>query len=389
MESTVKNRLHSGLRVVAVGGGTGLSTLLRGLKRRLQYPAPRTGRDGQGEISSLTAIVAVTDDGGSSGRLRRDLGIPAPGDLRNCIAALANDEDLFARLFAHRFRGGDGLDGHSLGNLLIAALAEMTGDFAQSIRLASEVLAVNGRLLPATAANVTLAARMEDGSLVRGETQITASQGRIAEVLLEPPDAPALPEALEAIAAADLILVGPGSLYTSVITNLLVRGIPEALAASRAVRVCIMNLMTQPNESLHLTASEHIDRVYAHAGRPIFDYAMVNTGPIPAPVRERYAAQGAGPIVGDIDRIEGMGIRCVTGDFVEAGDLLRHAPHAVVNAALALAGKRQAAEWKHAPFCKDRLDDRAEGCNRAPFADPRQSSYSQAGVLAGQAKSIA
>ena len=201
-----------------------------------------------------------------------------PGDLRNCMVALSEDEHLISRLFRHRFTAGEGLEGHSFGNLFVAALLEMTGDFAQAIKLSSQVLATRGHIYPVTNANVSLAARMDDGSLVSGETNITASRQRIVELMLEPADAEPLPETLEAIECADLITVGPGSLFTSLITNLLVKGVSEALASSQAVRVYICNLMTQANESLNLTASQHIERIYEHAHRPIFDYALGEYG---------------------------------------------------------------------------------------------------------------
>ena len=335
------NSRPAGLRVVSMGGGTGLSTLLSGLKHRVRHGS-RLGNDSvlpqAPFISDLTAIVAVTDDGGSSGRLRSDFKMLAPGDMRSCMVALAEDEQLLSRLFDHRFRSEGELRGHSFGNLFIAALAEMTGDFARAIQLAGEVLEIRGRVFPSTSVNAILAARMEDGSIVRGETRIGISRERIVEVTLEPADAPPLTEALHAIAGADLITVGPGSLYTSLITNLLVSGIPEALATTRATRVYIANLMTEANESLGLTVSEHIERIYEHAGRPIFDYALVNTGPVSAAVRARYAAEGAEPTIADIKRIEAMGIRCITGDFVAEGDLLRHAANLVTEALLALPG---------------------------------------------------
>ena len=316
-----------------------MSTVLRGLKRHLRCRSGDGSHFPEAErpwISDLTAIVAVTDDGGSSGLLRHEFGMLPPGDLRNCIVALADDEHLLAPIIAHRFRSGGALCGHSVGNLLIAALTEMTGDFAQAVKMASEVLALQGRILPATAADVTMAALVEDGSIVRGETNITASHEPIVEVMLEPRSPEPQPEALEAIANADLIVVGPGSLYTSLITNLLVRGIPEALAGAHATRVYIANLMTEANESLGLSVVEHIERIYEHAGRPIFDYALVNTGAISANVRERYAAEGAEPTQADIQRIEAMGISCFTGDFVAEGDVLRHAADRVAEALVTL-----------------------------------------------------
>ena len=258
---------RSSIRAVAIGGGTGLSTLLRGLRHYVASPHPSSG-DGDAApclISDLAAVVTVTDDGGSSGRLRRGFNMLPPGDLRNCMVALSEDEHLISRLFRHRFTAGEGLEGHSFGNLFVAALLEMTGDFAQAIKLSSQVLATRGHIYPVTNANVSLAARMDDGSLVDGETNITASRQRIVELMLEPADAEPLPETLEAIERADLITVGPGSLFTSIITNLLVKGVSDALASSRAVRVYICNLMTQANESLNLTASQHIERIYEHA----------------------------------------------------------------------------------------------------------------------------
>ncbi len=318
------------LRVVAIGGGTGLSTILRGLCGHVITPG------GGGEISDLAAVVTVTDDGGSSGRLRKDFNMLPPGDLRNCMVALSEEGDLLARLFAHRFRAGDGLEGHSFGNLFLAALTELTGDFAQAVQQASKILATRGKIYPATTSNATLIARMEDGSIVRGETNITASRQRIAELMIDPPDATALPETLEAIGRADLITVGPGSLYTSLITNLLVQGIPEALVNAQGTRVFVCNLMTQANESLGLAASEHIERIYEHTGTPIFDYALVNTAPFSPDTLSRYAAENASPILADIKRVEAMGVRCLVGDFASEGSVVRHAANRVTDALLHL-----------------------------------------------------
>jgi uncharacterized cofD-like protein len=325
------------LRVVALGGGTGLSTLLRGLKQYVASPSSAgTERLEEPLISDLAAIVTVTDDGGSSGRLRKDFNILPPGDLRNCMVALSEDEQLITRLFRHRFRGGEGLEGHSFGNLFVAALAEITGDFAQAIKLSSQVLATRGHIYPATVADVALRAQMDDGSFVNGETNITASKRRIAQLFLEPAEAEPLPETLEALERADLITIGPGSLYTSLITNLLVKGIPEALTAARGTRVFICNLMTQANESLDLTASQHIERIYEHTGGAIFDYALVNTAPVSEQLRSRYASEGATPIEPDLARIEAMGVRVITGNFSAEGDVLRHASDRVAETILRL-----------------------------------------------------
>lgn len=322
------------LHVVAIGGGTGLSTLLRGLRRHVSMPGLPTTNPAQ--ISDLAAVVTVTDDGGSSGRLRKDFNMLPPGDLRNCMVALSEEEDMLVKLFAHRFRSGNGLNGHNFGNLFVAALTELTGDFAHAIQLASKILATRGRIYPVTTANATLVARMDDGSFVRGETRITASHRRIAELILDPPDAAAVPETLEAIERADLITIGPGSLYTSLITNLLVQGIPQALASARGLRVFICNLMTQANESLGLTASEHIERIYEHTHAPVFDYAIVNTAPFSEETLARYAAENASPIVADIARIEALGVKCVAGDFASEENVVRHNAGLVTDALLAL-----------------------------------------------------
>jgi uncharacterized cofD-like protein len=349
------------LQVVAIGGGTGLSTLLRGLKRYVVTPDRRRGirigytSEPQGPppppspalrciIRQLSAVVTVTDDGGSSGRLREDLKMLPPGDIRNCMVALSEDEHLLSKLFQFRFEHGD-LEGHSFGNLFVAALSHITGDFAQAVQMSSQILAARGKIFPSTNANVGLIAQMDDGSLVRGETNITASKRSIVELRLEPETADPLPETLEAIANADLITLGPGSLYTSLITNLLVRGIPEALAASRATKVFVCNLMTQANESLGLTASQHIEKIMQHVAgtqSPIFDYALINTGPISAKRLEQYAREGQQPIEADLDRIRALGVEPVTGDFVHEGDLLRHDYDRVAERVLVLGLERLA-----------------------------------------------
>ena len=346
------------LRVVAIGGGTGLSTLLRGLKRYV--PAPSASRRATDPVRSrvqaerrsdpaasshpclirdLAAIVTVTDDGGSSGRLREDFKMLPPGDVRNCMVALSEDEHLLAKLFQFRFDQGD-LQGHSFGNLFVAALSHITGDFAQAVQMSSQILATRGRIYPATNVDVTLTARMDDGSLVHGETNITASPHRILELMLEPADAEPLAGTLDAIANADLITLGPGSLYTSLITNLLVNGIPEAIAASKATRVYVGNLMTQANESLGLTASQHIEKILQHCGNakgPIFDYALINTGPISPTLLAKYASEGQSPIDADLDEIRALGVEPVPGNYVHEGDLLRHDPDRVTDAVLKLA----------------------------------------------------
>jgi uncharacterized cofD-like protein len=337
------------LRVVAIGGGTGLSTLLRGLKAFVATtpgapsPTDPTHKHLPAFIRELSAIVTVTDDGGSSGRLREDLQMLPPGDIRNCLVALSQDEHLLSRLFQYRFSTGD-LEGHSFGNLFLAALTGITGDFAQAVQTSSQILATRGRIYPCTTANATISARMDDGSTVHGETSITASDRSITELMLSPADASPLPEALDAIAAADLITLGPGSLYTSLITNLLVHGIPEALAESKATRVFVCNLMTQANESIGLTAAQHIEKILQHAGttsgdrtKPIFDYALINTAPISPQRLDQYAREDQQPIEADLDRIRDLGVEPITGNFVHEGEVLRHSYDVLAETVLQLA----------------------------------------------------
>jgi uncharacterized cofD-like protein len=265
------------------------------------------------------------------------------------MVALSEDEHLLSKLFKYRFDQGE-LEGHSFGNLFVAALSHITGDFAQAVQMSSQILAARGRIFPATNTNVTLSAEMDDGSVVRGETNITASRQNIVELRLEPSTAGPLPETLEAIANADLITLGPGSLYTSLITNLLVHGIPEALAASPATKVFVCNLMTQANESLGLTASQHIEKILQHCGgtdSPIFDYALINTEPISEARLEQYAREGQQPIEADLDRVRALGVEPVTGNFVHEGDVLRHDYDLVAETLLALGLSRPVPALAH------------------------------------------
>jgi uncharacterized cofD-like protein len=325
------------LRIVSMGGGTGLATLLRGLKRYIQ------AAEGALEI---TAVVTVTDDGGSSGRLRRDFDVLPPGDIRNCMVALCQDEALLSQLFNYRFTGGRGLKGHSFGNLFLMAMTHLTGDFAQAVKLSSEVLAVRGRIYPSTEANVRLEATLADGRKVRGETRISRSTRPIQRVELSPRRARPLKETLDAIAQADLITLGPGSLYTSVIPHLLVEGIPQAIAASPAVKVYFTNLMTQPGETTGMEgASDHLGALLRHAGRRgsrLIDVCVVNTGPILRKTLERYRAREARPVTNDVEKIEAMGVRVVEADLVRlAGrriqEKIRHDPGAISAIAIDLA----------------------------------------------------
>jgi uncharacterized cofD-like protein len=314
-----------GLRVVAIGGGTGLSTLLKGLKRFVPSPADNlSGTPGAPTIVDLCAVVTVSDDGGSSGRLRKELNMLPPGDIRNCIVALSEDEALLSKLFRHRFEKGSGLEGHSFGNLFLAALTSLTSDFSEAVRLSSEILLTRGHIYPATKSNIELEALMEDGTRVRGETKITASKGRIRELQLVPPDVNPMPQTLDAIAHADVITIGPGSLFTSLIPNLLVRGIAEAIETSPATKVYVCNLMTQANESLGLSAADHIRALNRHAQKQIFDYALINRKTASDELKAKYASEGACQIVNDLDEVEALGVIPVLGDYLDEGLVARH-----------------------------------------------------------------
>jgi uncharacterized cofD-like protein len=315
------------LRVVAIGGGTGLSTLLKGLKKYVDptpCEPPQSEAFGPARIGELCAVVTVTDDGGSSGRLRKEFNMLPPGDVRNCIVALSEDEKLLSKVFQHRFEKGTGLEGHSFGNLFLAALTSITGDFGEAVRASSEILATRGHIFPATTANIDLEALMEDGSRVKGETKITASKGRIKELFLIPSNPEPLPETLEAIARADLITIGPGSLFTSLIPNLLVRGIPQAIRESAATKVYVCNLMTQANESLGRTAADHIRALNDHAGGQVFDYALINRTPASEELKAKYALEGASQIEVDLEAIERLGVCPVLGDHLYEDNVARH-----------------------------------------------------------------
>ena len=331
--------LARGLRVVAIGGGTGLSTLLKGLKRYVLSASEVPAGTETTVIRDLSAVVTVSDDGGSSGRLRKELNMLPPGDIRNCIVALSEDEALLSRLFRHRFDKGSGLEGHSFGNLFLAALTSLTSDFSEAVRLSSEILLTRGHIYPATTSNIELEALMEDGTRVRGETKITASKGRIRELFLVPPDVGPMPQTLEAIAGADLITIGPGSLFTSLIPNLLVRGIAQAIVESPATKVYICNLMTQANESLGLTAADHIRALSRHAQKQIFDYALLNRTPASDEMKAKYALEGACQIVNDLNAIEALGVIPVLGDYLEEAAVARHNTSRVARDLMQLASE--------------------------------------------------
>jgi uncharacterized cofD-like protein len=321
--ATKSKPLSRGLRVVALGGGTGLSVLLRGLKehvirRRDKHPTPER------PIVDLAAIVTVTDDGGSSGRLRREHRILPPGDIRNCMVALSKDEALLGHLFQYRFQLGRGLRGHNFGNLFLAALTHVTGDFAEAVRLSSKVLAIRGRIFPSTVSNVHLVATLEDGRVVHGETRITASRTPIKKIELSQRRVRPLPEAIEAIQKADLILLGPGSLYTSIIPNLLIPEIAQAIAKSKAPRVYVANLMTQPGESTGYTLADHLRAIQQHVPRRVIDWVLANRKAVSPEVARRYRKQGAAPVVIDLDKVRQARVRVILDNLLEEHGLIRH-----------------------------------------------------------------
>ncbi len=311
-------------RIVVIGGGTGLSTALRGLK---EY------------TTNLTAVVTVTDDGGSSGRLRTELGVLPPGDIRNCLVALADSESMMAELFQYRFNDGEGLVGHSFGNLFIAAMCGIAGDFDRAIKESSRVLAIKGRVLPSTLANVSLEATLADGTIVIGETAISHSTLPIKRLRLMPSHCQALPEAIEAILAADVIVLGPGSLYTSIMPNLLVPGIAEAIERSKAAKVFVCNIMTQPGETTGMTASDHVRAVLEATDRRLFDRTLVNVGQANR-LLPLYERDGAFQVPADLETIAAFGITPVTGDFISEGYLVRHDAMKLAAAILRIAEER-------------------------------------------------
>ncbi len=333
-----------GLRVVAIGGGTGLSTLLRGLKQYVitndpENPAAPELRT----IAELSAVVTVSDDGGSSGRLRKELNMLPPGDIRSCIVALSQDEALLSQLFCHRFQKGSGLEGHSFGNLFLAALTSITGDFSEAVRLSSEILLTRGHIYPATTSNVELQAIMDDGSRVLVKPESPPARAKFRELLLVPPDVEPMSQTLEAIARADLITIGPGSLFTSLIPNLLVRGIAGAIVNSGAIKVYVCNLMTQANESLGLTAADHIRALNRHAQTQLFDFALINRAPASSALKAKYALEGATQIVADLDAIEELGVCPVMGDYLVEDGSARHATEQVAQDLLDLMSQAPAA----------------------------------------------
>ncbi|MGD0963746.1 MAG: gluconeogenesis factor YvcK family protein [Candidatus Acidiferrales bacterium] len=320
MKNHTQNRSRPA-RIVALGGGTGLSVVLRGLKEHVADPK----RNGLARpIADLTAVVTVTDDGGSSGRLRREYKVLPPGDIRNCMVALSQDEHLLGELFQYRFPVGRALAGHSFGNLFLTALTNITGDFSQAIRVSARVLAIRGRIFPSTAQNVTLKAELENGITIAGETNISRSRKPIARVSLVPRRVRPVREVLDALRDADLILVGPGSLYTSIIPNLLVEEIVDVIANSRATRVYIANLMTQPGETQHYSVADHVRAIYHHTRPGLFDFVVINSRPVMPRLLRRYRSEGAEPVDPSFEELEQLGLRYVTGNLLQEESVVRH-----------------------------------------------------------------
>lgn len=317
--NSIKHLLHEtgiysgGPKIVTIGGGTGLSVLLRGLKKYTE---------------NLTAIVTVSDDGGGSGILREDMGMLPPGDIRNCVVALANTEPIIESLMQYRFKDGQ-LKGQSFGNLFIAALNDICGSFDEAVKEISNVLAVTGKVLPVTLEDVVLFAELEDGTVIKGESQIPIKQQttnqRIKKIFIKPSNCKALPEAIEAIQDADAVILGPGSLYTSIIPNLLIKDISKAIQKSDAIKVYVSNIMTQQGETIGYSLGDHINAIYQHSDKIEIDYAIVNNGEIPDNLLEKYRTENATPVKIDYNVIRDMNIRIIEGDFVNIEkDYLRH-----------------------------------------------------------------
>lgn len=303
--------LSRGPRAVALGGGTGLSTLLQGMKLF---------------TNNITAIVTVTDTGGSSGRLRDEMDVLPPGDIRNCLVALADAEPLIRNLFQYRFEEGDGLNGHSFGNLFITALSKVTGDFEKAIRASSKVLAIRGKVIPSSLEKVTLVGEFTDGRVVEGETNITEQHKPLRCIRLKPEDCQATPEALDAIENADLIILGPGSLYTSILPNLLIGEIRDAILKSEAYKVFVINMMTQPGETDGFSAHDHLRTLVEHTDPRLVDVCVVNVSSIPPVLIEKYREKGSEPVVLDLERIREKGYGIIEGSVLKGDAQVRHDP---------------------------------------------------------------
>jgi uncharacterized cofD-like protein len=324
-----ENLSKTGLNVVAIGGGTGLARLLSGLKKHV------TGSHRNGTepfIKELTAVVTVTDDGGSSGRLREELRVLPPGDIRNCLVALSEDEPLMSELFQYRFPGRGHLRGHSFGNLFLTAMAGITGDFVQAIKVCSEVLAIKGRIYPSTIQDVKLIGELEGGKKIYGESAISKSQTAIKRLHLSPRNCHPVRGTLQAIEAADIITVGPGSLYTSLLPNLLIKRTINEIHQSQALKIYICNIMTQPGETVGFTASEHVKAIYKHTGVPIFDCIIINIAPVSMRLRKNYLKEGATQVVNDVDELKKLGLKIFATNLILEGTVVRHHPDKLAEA---------------------------------------------------------
>lgn len=319
-----KRVLEKGPKIVVIGGGTGLSILLRGIK---EY------------TNNITAIVTVSDDGGSSGKLRDEMGILPPGDIRNCLVALADAEPLMQSLFQYRFSQGENLNGHSFGNLFIAAMTKISGDFETAINHSSKVLAVRGKVIPSTLTSSTLMAEYEDGDVGAGESNIPLAKKPIRRVFLQPDNCQPHPVALKEIQEADIIVLGPGSLYTSIVPPLLIEGISEAIQKTQAVKIYVCNVMTQPGETDGYTASKHLQVLKEHAGNSIADYAVVNNKVISSKAAQKYKSEDAYQVVVDLPELHKNGITVIEGPLVEEEPLVRHDPDKLARVIMEIALK--------------------------------------------------
>ncbi len=320
-----KRQLAKGPKIVVIGGGTGLSTLLYGLK---EY------------TSNITAIVTVADEGGSSGRLREQFGLLAPGDIRNCLVALADSEPLMRKLFQFRFGGEAELNGHSFGNLFITAMTKITGDFEKAVEESSKVLAIRGQVIPSTLEEVRLIAEYDDGSKITGESKISQEKKPIKTIYLSRKDCEPTPEAVSAIKEADAIVIGPGSLYTSIIPNLLIEGITKAILESEAIKVYICNIMTQSGETDNYKASQHMEALVSHAKSKLVDYCILNLAEIPAEFVEKYKQENAQPVIADVEKVEEMGFSVIKENLVSTKDYVRHDSQKIARIVMDLLGTK-------------------------------------------------
>ncbi len=343
-----RRKLNRGPKIVAVGGGTGLSMLLRGIKNI---------------TNNVTAVVTVGDDGGSSGRLREEMGVLPPGDIRNCIAALADDEDLVTKLFQYRFKTGEGLEGHSFGNLFLTALCAITGDMVRAVKESSNVLSIRGRVLPSTLDDMKLVAEMQDGRIIHGESNIPEAHGKIKRLFTDPQNCRALPDVITAIKEAELIILGPGSLYTSVIPNLLIREISHEIAKSNAKKIYVCNIMTQPGETDGYSVCDHINAIMKHAGsKNVIDAVLVNDF-MPSNLAKKYQMSGSHPVKLDFDNLKKLGVKLVTRKLIEDSKegLVRHSSNRVARAIYYWFRKEHKNE--KGIFSSSHKENEKQGCN--------------------------